>query len=308
MKKSQLEEIIKKIKSAGIPTDLSLEDDSTANTAALSFQLNELRNELLFLVDPSESPWEFNLKLLDLDKSKKQILLCLQEPARKMTKHVDSKFFSDRDITNKNDLRNLAISHSRIPWFSAAQKETVRNIQISRTPDSQGYRSIKAEVTRTSPESREYFLIGFDEDHMFISNIPKAAKTIKQAIKNITPPGLLTKNGELKAGVLRQGEFFFVPLNATEMKQLTSLSNKDALHHYSHNEEANFERSSFTIALEKEDDTSDHYYTNNIQDVFDTKLNFITGIVLNARHKPLVLNGWYKVVNNLEKESADSWD
>jgi hypothetical protein len=94
------------------------------------------------------------------------------------------------------------------------------------------------EVERQTPEGTRHFLCGVDErNHPFIAQLSRAATSIKAAHELLKPAevrGMQVKghgkNSKVKArnkkAVLRQGEWFLIPLNITEQAEIEAYAKK----------------------------------------------------------------------------------
>lgn len=128
-------------------------------------------------------------------KKNRQVLLSILEPKRKLSRDVT---IFDHEVNYKPQTiwnRYLGID---LPL------ETVYSIDLT-TPGKPGSNQVNLVLTATVPTSTMYFLVGFDEDHCFISRLPKKVNTVKQAHEILIPEEIKNRH------FIRQGEFFFVP-------------------------------------------------------------------------------------------------
>ena len=71
---------------------------------------------------------------------------------------------------------------------------------------------------------KRHFLCGMDEQHLFIAELPRGASSTHEAresLRNPLVPSSLTLRGEK---VVRQGEWFFVPLTTAEQARVASIA------------------------------------------------------------------------------------
>ena len=99
-----------------------------------------------------------------------------------------------------------------VQWEVSNLQETTKPPPVE-TFNNKEYRDFKATVTATVPASRQSFLVGYDESALFISMLPKLAKSVKDAHKMLRPKGVDHR-------AVRQGEWFFQPAPEPIAKQL----------------------------------------------------------------------------------------
>lgn len=137
-------------------------------------------------------------------------------------------------------------------------------------------------------------LIGTDEKSSFICALPRTCKSVDDAHEALRPKGV-------PKGSLRQGEFFFVPVTRAEHRFVTDqIERRNPIDYYRNR------------LHDRADNPKDHFaaiYVRNTK----TNTDYALGPVTNRRHKTLILEGWYRVVPNLEipvpQEMADAaWD
>lgn len=132
-----------------------------------------------------------------------------------------------------------------------------------------------------TPASEQYFLIGFDEHHCFISELPEKATSVAQAHKVLRPKGL-------SKAAIRHGEWFMTPATKSEIEKLQSMTPGSA-----HSNEP-LENGSNHRALILRKIGKERFVTGQ---VYDTR---------KGRHEPVFLNKWYKLVRNREVFVAPS--
>ena len=70
-------------------------------------------------------------------------------------------------------------------------------------------------IRRVADERKRHFLVGRDERQLFMCRLPRACSTVRQAHEVLRPPGTIVRRSALET-TLRQGEWFFVPIEAEE--------------------------------------------------------------------------------------------
>ena len=139
-------------------------------------------------------------------------------------------------------------------------------------------------------------LMGLDEEHYFISALPKTAKSIKEAHKVLIPTEV-KRAIRSNLFVKRQGEFFFVPISK---KKLTKLL-KESVNTYLSTDEP----------IPKNNEVSDHFSTvlmNIIRQAENKRaksITIVTGTIINDRHNDLILHTPHIVYCNTEIPAPD---
>lgn len=75
------------------------------------------------------------------------------------------------------------------------------------------YGTLSGTVTATVPQTRQSFLVGYDENALFVSMLPEAAESVKDAHEILRPSGIDER-------ALRQGEWFFQPVAKKTAEEL----------------------------------------------------------------------------------------
>lgn len=225
-----------------------------------------------------------NLSVVSLDKKYRQAVLELSEPAREITRKV--KLYSDAKKPNKSTI----VSHFDLTLPPGTKFKVGERIKYEEKYNL--YYLQAWLVTAIVPESKSYFLVGYDESHLFVSMLPKKVDSVADAHLALMPPEVYGRSD-----VLRQGEFFLIPATEKELKKIeATLRKKPYLYSYEDLKWTNRDGS---------EEYTDHMACN-IE--IDNTL-FITGLMFNERHN-LMLNGWYRVIRNLEipNLNSNSWD
>lgn len=302
---AQLDSVVKTLKKVNIKAT-SFEDQRQADSGQLmvALSLDDDRKGLQLIIDHQiEDTDLYDLKhlpkveVLATSNKHRQVIILIEEAARSMTREVKFSNYA-AEVVERAWQTNFGVSLPESAVF------TVKNVKHREWEASDYPTGTKptighgrwehtATVTAKVPATKLYFLVGYDENHMFISCLPKKAESVDEAHRILLP-----KEVKGVKNYLRQGEFFFIP--ATE-KELELIADADAS-----------TDDNYPLYLQKDGRDSDH----EAQVVASVRkknllLDFCTGKVYNERHKQLFLNGWYKVVvNNEVPNPGDSttWD
>jgi hypothetical protein len=296
--KKNLDGIAKKLTVAGIPTSVTLvrEQDLTGGEPTFSLGLNEARRHMTFsLVDQrdllgTDSPDLDDAVLpvvtvLGLDKKLRQAVINVVEPARTVSQTVSLH----KNCFPSNSTKESRRDKFRRNFDTAMPPGTTYEVEEQTLKSKADFRIAK--VTASVPASNMYFLVGFDESHMFVSMLPEKATTPKEAHRTLLPVEL-----RKRSDYLRQGEFFFVPISKEDLKRISAKG-----FHYEIDQ---------ALPLMKNGDESDHVADVTLIPPHPWNECFVTGMISNDRHR-LFLNGWYRVMINLELPNpGDSqlWD
>jgi hypothetical protein len=270
--------------------------------------LNNARTCFQLTVDASDSE---ALKFVAGSKKHRQVVLSLQEDQREGSIILER---GDSRAERSKLLRSLDQDKLRIFWaqcgganlpegtvwqFTALSSSTSKLTVLETIGDLE--RELSAfdsivELRYVAPRSLQYFLVGYDEDHLFISNLPGPVKSVAEAHLILMPTEILP--GQT---YFRQGEFFFVPLTDKQLKEFWK----------------NIEQSYTQTYLQKKNgDDSDH----EADALFFTYLSFgrkhkanynqvAAGEVKNPRHQTVVLDKphWVFISRELEGNGTN-WD
>ncbi len=211
------------------------------------------------------------------DKRKKQAVVDVVEKARR--------------ITRTYELSNYRSELSEEEWKQKAKYDfpvwlpNRRFISIELGPIQddrfRNYRQIRSVTTIVSLSgTKQSFLVGVDEKANFICALPKRVTSVAEAHESLRP-------ADVPADAPRQGEWFFVPASKKEQKVIYNYLQR-------------FPRRFQIQSLE-----ASWIPTHTAPMVMVNKQRYATGVVYDyrgsGRHEPLVLDGWYRVVRNLER-------
>lgn len=153
---------------------------------------------------------------------------------------------------------------------------------------------LTAEVTAIVPASKQALLVGYDEEDLFVSMLPKQAKSVADAHKLLIPKGVDNR-------AVRQGEWFFQPVSEKLSEELDNQVAQDP------NILGTPEDLSYEYPGDQVASRSDHYATV----IHHKNKLYAIGFVTDHRHKnrrgtkkphhqPLFLCDWHEVIRNNE--------
>lgn len=212
-------------------------------------------------------------------KKNRQVLLSVLELERKLS----------RNVTVHNHELNYQLETI---WNRYTDIDLPLETEYSidrKTPGKPNSNQVNLVLTATVPSSTMYFLVGFDEDHCFISRLPKEVNTVKQAHEILIPEEIRDRH------YIRQGEFFFVPQHSIckEVEELDAMTNAaigvDNILGEHDNSTPHY--ADLLITVEYPDGSTDELVMGNIE----TK-----------RHKTISLNSLHKVYRNTEISNNNS--
>ena len=156
------------------------------------------------------------VEVVGADKKFGQVVLMVHEPAREFTEGVgwttlrviDTKVAGWQDVLAKR----LGVQARAIrPNFS-------RN----------GKAIVGVDLVRQTSDSKRHMLMGLDESHLFVAQLPKGVSTIRDAHVALKRPELVAAEGKTGRAP-RQGEFFFVPATEFEDRLIETGLSKNQL-------------------------------------------------------------------------------
>jgi hypothetical protein len=239
---------------------------------------------------------DFVIDVIDSCPVRRQVLVSLKEPRRVITNKLRLEVYQNRKYS-KSLLESFARDRLSLP--ESAEYEFKYLGPICKVKGTNLFLH-NVEYTATVPATELFFLIGFDEKHTFISMLPTAATSIAHADEVLKP--VVVKRAE-KSGleVLRQGEWYLIKASVKEQSKI----DKAVRSRISGKEDE------FEMAYD-ESYLPDGVETDHIPLIVfcDKAIAFITGGIGSSRHY-LGLEGWYKMVRNLEQEPPEggsNWD
>ncbi len=139
---------------------------------------------------------------------------------------------------------------------------------------------------QNAPGYLRKYLCGLDESHLFIAELPNNFGPINKVkdAHRVLKPKIVAKKEKSLGKIKRQGEWFFIPVNAEEQARIDKISNL-----YWKNERIGPFGGNPHIA-EKLFELDEDF--------------FISGKISHVEHKTVRLNGWFKAVKNMEFRGA----
>lgn len=136
-------------------------------------------------------------------------------------------------------------------------------------------------IQRVTPDIIRFYLVGMDQCHLFIAQLPRAVSSVKRAHSALKPE--IVKNRGTSARIKRQGEWFFIPASKIELK----LINKAIK----------------TQSVTVRSSTMQRHVVSMMVNV--ANITFVSGEITHPEHLTLKLHGWYRVARNTEIGSAN---
>lgn len=293
----QLQTVVDTLKKVGIPA--SFRTALVSGDSQIELQLDRSRSGAEFIarfheassINPTkvEPLTTEDLRVVSSDKKFRQAVIRLEGSARTVIRDVTHQHVSEKpnrnSIINKFPITLPVGTRFRVKILNVVPKE----------PGSFYTHTQHCRVTASVPAATTFFLVGYDEKHLFVSMLPKPVKTVQQAHRALLPKELLNKK---KGSYFRQGEFFFVPVTKAEIAIITKMSVGGGGNTHADGERG-LTGSDPSIA------PGDHMASVT---VVNKHIEYVSGCVSNDRHT-LFLNGWYRCIRNMEIASEnDSWD
>jgi hypothetical protein len=238
------------------------------------------------------------IQILDSNKKERKALLALEEPNRTLTNYFNLEVSYVKDFTTKTLKKQfpnlptgttfevMGVSPSTLEW--KVYKSPIKGLSDYR-------------VTAHVPTSKQLFLVGYDEKHLFISCLNDKVKTVKDALASLVPKQLRGKTYS------RQGEFFF---KEVEKSKLTANFFKALNAFIEPGDQYIGDFSLHKQELDGDYVRSDHNVSGSVWCDTATGKQYAIGLVTNLRHKSLCLATLHEViVANERPDSSDGmWD
>ena len=252
------------IENLGIEHEIFLLKDSNV-TSVLS--LNEYRDIFIAEIIPKAKLQIF------VSKKYRQFVLVLEEPKRTYEETI-----SVPNYIHKNGKKSI-LAHIDV-YRTACPNSKFKILKSEKA--NPNFCNYKIEVTAT--RTINTFLIGYDENHLFISMLPQKVNSVTEAHEILRPKGL-SKNA------VRMGEYFFDPV--TDQKLIEEIMD---------NQHEDIE--SHSVIYPEAD-----VYSNIV--FYHRDESYVFGKIdcENKRHKSIYLNSLHRVYKNTELENkSNTWD
>lgn len=229
-------------------------------------------------------------------KQHRQAVINVTEKKRSVTKEVTVKTHGygvhipgDREFQ-----ANFPVafpSGAKVEWTVKDKKHAPSKGEKDKSDVGYVQRTYKAKVTAKVPETKQCFLVGYDEHALFVSMLPKQVKTVAEAHALLRPKGV-------SENAVRQGEWFFDPVADTLGNALDrALRRNTGSMQFGAPDGTRYGRSTTHRCCTME-------FRNKV---------YAIGYVLDVRgektethHEPLWLNDWHRVTKNTEVEPPRS--
>jgi len=294
-------------------------------------------------------PGAANFELIDADREAKQVVFRIKEDARKVVGHYKCDLFgiqykderwyktypystSYPDEINIESFENKALSGKLLSgtlsaWLGISfpvgtkysyevQGRYMENRPNQYRPNQENYVAYDyLEITAKVPSMDMYVLAGYDENALFICELPQAVTTVAQAHESLMP-----KEVRQAPCYVRQGEWFFVPVSDKEESYIADLLAKadfdsakvkrndlryDSLFHNSRSiKVSSSSNKNLEISSGPLEAGSSHLASSMlvISSGKSTK-TYVSGLITDNRpkhHRPVMLSGWHRAYRNLE--------
>lgn len=213
---------------------------------------------------------------------------------RKVRQAVLTVVESDRSVTRIFDVNRPNETTVRQTFPVVVPEGRLANWRIipGTRHNNWGSNWAKVEATMVAPPTSTSLLVGFDEIRQFIAQLPRHVNSVEAAHDALRP-------NSVAKGTLRQGEWFFVPVNKKERAEIEALLASG--------------RHPFKTPLEVGSTHSAPCLFSPLAVNSGPRgglgVRYATGKVTDTRkgrHAPLLLDDWYRVVRNAEVEAPVS--
>lgn len=291
---TELQEVFEK---AGIPSQPYKKGPLGSGTFFLS--LNPKRDNVRYWM-PKENT---NIENIRFSNKHRQVTFSVVEPRRVIEREVEmsnwrgyGSNFQDYELRNNFGINLPATAKYSV--VSSKKKDVKRDINPYDYGDRYDLYDVK--IKAVVPKSTQHFLLGFDEQNLFVALLPKAAKSVEDAHKILRPDGATPSTP-------RQGEYFFLPADIDEEildRKYENRVKKGVGHNWFSNDIATLTRIS---------DGRDGMNHRASQVVHDKNKTYAKGHIFDTtgRHESLSLPKWKRVVRNNELVVAGNsanWD
>jgi hypothetical protein len=147
---------------------------------------------------------------------------------------------------------------------------------------------------RRVPGGKRRFLVGMDEQHLFIAQLDAESKatSVKQAHENLRPRGVPAGRRAKKLKVRRTGEWFLIPATAAEVEKIEAQVSRFGV------------RKKVGIGAARGLMRGRPHVVSESVIVGGTE--FVRGRILHPDHKVVKLKTWHRVLMNTEDRSVSA--
>ena len=290
--------IEKLAKEAGVPIKLNvLRFEGGDDPIFLSLAFNRKKAIVEIAYDQMDK-----FSIIDYSLKERKILVSLAEPARDTTEMVYGIL---KDFSKATLSKYTGINY---PAGTKFEVYSSKNGVSGKTKLTKPYlKKSSYYVVAKMPETRQLFLVGFDEKHMFISNLNDKVNTVDEALASLIPKELRGQS------YVRQGEFFFQKLEPSQLTEALfkkigsayceSIDYGDSGRYHLHKPALGNGTSQMI--------QSDHEVDGMLSIDDKTSEQYVIGVVKNPRHEKVFLSTLHRVfVANEQVAASDdgAWD
>jgi hypothetical protein len=200
------------------------------------------------------------VRVADADRDLNQLVLMVQEPSRTFTEKVS------RRMMHPNRLGALVESGE---------------VRVLKEWETQVL------IERTTPESLRRYLCGLDERHYFVAQV-QGGTTVRDAHRLLKPDAVREAERGGSGRLVRQGEWFFMPLKAEELQLLVG----------------ELKRKPHLVRRRVSLGGNGRPHVADAVVVLDAERVYARGAVRHPDHKTLVLSEWRRVHRNTEVQNG----
>lgn len=286
-----------------------------------------------------------DIEIIDANPKFRQVVLRVVEEKRKIEKHVKShvpgvarnqdgewivsyghsakvedkvsRLFQSGAPTRQVLMSEINISLPEGTRYSASiedryeEEVTVRHWNGEKSTRWELYDWVK--VTAHVPASDMVLLAGYDEDALFICELPKLVSSVEQAHEVLVPPEV-----KRASSYERQGEWFFVPVSEAEVSRIAKVMATGKVNDL-RTREGRVEWEGMVTSVTKLpmgieacnygsyvplEPGSSHRASTYVEiSSKSDRIKYVSGFITDTRkghHKPLFLNGWHRIHRNTE--------
>lgn len=157
--------------------------------------------------------------------------------------------------------------------------------------------------SHTAPEFKRTYLMGMDESHLFIAELPQ-----RSAITNVTSAHRILKprivmERERMGKVRRQGEWFFVPLTHDERIELNAIIKYGIQTNARIGQSRNPHIAQYAVKIDHI--LSEERREGNVTYTKRSEIHeYVKGKVTHSQHRTIKLDDWHRVIENTEVHNA----
>lgn len=149
-------------------------------------------------------------------------------------------------------------------------------------------------IERTTDERKRHYLLGLDERHLFIAELARGASSVHSARESLrateVPASMKTRAGK----VIRQGEWFFLPLDVDEAQNVEALARSTPIRF-----KAGIAHTA-QIGRGGRPHVADEIFVARLHPDAEPRA-YVRGAIKHPDHKTVKFRAWTRVVPNRER-------